>query len=222
MQNPFRSEEEAFRFVWLTILYAALIVAGSFINVWLGLAVFLVETALILWWIFRRGRREQPIPHAPPPHPEGERRILVIANETVGGPALLEEIRRRSEDVAEHVLVVVPALNSPLRHWTSDEDGAREAAQKRLEESLASLRSSGVDARGEIGDSDPLQAIEDAIRTFAPDELIISTHPPERSHWLERGVVAGARERFALPVTHVVVDLGMPSVGSQPPGMKKA
>ena len=222
MQNPFRSEEEAFRFVWLTILYAALIVAGSFINVWLGLAVFLVETALILCWIFRRGRREQPIPHAPPPHPEGERRILVIANETVGGPALLEEIRRRSEDVAEHVLVVVPALNSPLRHWTSDEDGAREAAQKRLEESLASLRSSGVDARGEIGDSDPLQAIEDAIRTFAPDELIISTHPPERSHWLERGVVAGARERFALPVTHVVVDLGMPSVGSQPPGMKKA
>jgi len=45
------------------------------------------------------------------------------------------------------------------------------------------------------------------MRTFGPDELIISTHPPERSHWLERGVVAGARERFALPVTHVVVDL---------------
>jgi GABA permease len=222
VRNPFRSEEEAFRFVWLTILYAALIVAGSFINVWLGLAVFLVETALILWWIFRRGRSELPIQQTPPPHPEGERRILVIANETVGGEALLDEIRRHSEGVAEHVLVVVPALNSPLRHWTSDEDGARVAAQKRLEDSLASLRASGVDASGQIGDSDPLQAIEDAIRTFAPDELIISTHPPERSHWLERGVVEGARERFALPVTHVVVDLGMPSVGSQPPGLKKA
>jgi GABA permease len=221
VRNPFRSEEEAFRFVWLTILYAALIVAASFINVWVGLAVFLVETALILWWIFRRGRRESPIPQAPPPHPEGERRILVIANETVGGEALLDEIRRHSEGVAEHVLVVVPALNSPLRHWTSDEDGARLAAQKRLEDSLASLRASGVDASGEIGDSDPLQAIEDAIRTFAPDELIISTHPPERSHWLERGVVAGARERFALPVTHVVTDLGMPTVGSEPPGLKK-
>ena len=207
MRNPFRSEEEAFRFVWLTILYSALIVAGSFINVWVGLAVFLVETAFILWWIFRRGRREQPIPQVPPPHPEGERRILVIANETVGGEPLLQEIRRRSERVAEHVFVIVPALNSPLRHWTSDEDAARDAAQKRLEDSLASLRASGVDASGKIGDSDPLQAIEDGIRTYAPDELIISTHPEGRSHWLERGVVDAARGRFAVPITHVVVDL---------------
>ena len=207
MRNPFRTEEEAFRFVWLTILYSALIVAGSFIDVWVGLGVFIVETALIVWWIFMRGRRERPIQQAPPPHPEGERRILVVANETVGGSALLDQIRKRSEGVYEHVLVVVPALNSPLRHWTSDEDGAREAAQQRLEASLAAMRAAGIDARGEVGDSDPLQAIEDALRTFAPDELIISTHPPERSHWLERGVVTGARERFALPVTHVVVDL---------------
>ena len=221
MQNPFRTEEQAFRFLIVTIGCAALIVIGSFINKWVGLAVFLAEAAVLAWVILRHGRRESPIPQAPPPHPEGERRILVIANETVGGEPLLREIRRRSEDVKEHVLVVVPALNSPLRHWTSDEDGAREAAQKRLEDSLASLRSSGVDASGEIGDSDPLQAIEDGIRTFAPDELIISTHPPERSHWLERGVVEGARERFALPVTHVVVDLGMPSIGSEPPGRKK-
>ena len=207
MRNPFRTEEEAFKFVWMTILYSALIVAGSFINVWVGLAVFVVETGLITWWVFARGRRERPIAHTPPPHPEGERRILVVANETVGGSALLDEIRRRSEGVHEKVLVVVPALNSPLRHWTSDEDGAREAAQQRLERSLSSMRDFGIEANGEVGDSDPLQAIEDAIRTFAPDELIISTHPPERSHWLERGVVAGARERFALPVTHVVVDL---------------
>jgi hypothetical protein len=220
VQNPFRTEEQAFRFLIVTIGCAALIVIGSFINKWVGLAVFLVEAAVIAWVILRHGRREAPAQQVPPPHPEGERRILVIANETVGGEPLLREIRRRSEDVDEHVLVVVPALNSPLRHWTSDEDGAREAAQKRLEDSLASLRASGVDARGQIGDSDPLQAIEDGIRTFAPDELIISTHPPDRSHWLERGVVEGARERFALPVTHVVVDLGVPSVGSEPPGLK--
>ena len=207
MRNPFRTEEEAFRFVWLTILYSALIVAGSFIDVWVGLGVFVVETALIIWWIFMRGRGERPIQQAPPPHPEGERRILVVANETVGGAPLLEQIRKRSEGVHEHVLVVVPALNSPLKHWVSDEDGAREAAQQRLEASLAAMREAGIDARGEVGDSDPLQAIEDALRTFAPDELIISTHPAERSHWLERGVVVGARERFALPVTHVVVDL---------------
>src|SRR5579864_7706395 len=207
MKNPFRTEESAFRFLVLTIAYGALIVIGSKINTWAGVGVFAVETAIVAWWIFSRGRRERPIPHAPPPHPAGERRILVIANETVGGAPLLTELRRRSEGVNEHVLVVVPALNSPLKHWVSDDDGAREAAQERLQASLAAMRAAGIDARGEVGDSDPLQAIEDSIRTFAPDELIISTHPEGRSNWLERGVVAGARERFALPVTHVVVDL---------------
>jgi GABA permease len=208
MRNPFRSEAEAYRFVWLTLGYFALIVIGSLINVWLGLAVFIVETLVVLWWLLlRRGEEVQPERQAPGPHPEGERRILVVANETVGGPELLAEVRARSEGVAEKVLVVCPALNSPLRHWVSDEDDARRAAQERLDASLASMRAVGIDASGEIGDGDPLQAIEDAVRTFAPDELIVSTHPEGRSHWLERGVVDRARERFDLPVLHVVVDL---------------
>ena len=205
MQNPFRTEEQAFRFVWLTIGYAALIVIGSFINRWVGLAVFIVETAAIAWWVFRRGRTEKPVQEAPPPHPAGEHRVLVIANETVAGTELLEEIKRRASGPNERVLVVCPALNSPLKHWVSDEDQARESAKGRLDRSLRAMRAQGIDAEGEIGDSDPLQAIEDAIRTFAPDELVISTHPPERSHWLERGIVESAGERFALPVTHVVV-----------------
>ena len=72
---------------------------------------------------------------------------------------------------------------------------------------LARLREGGVNARGEVGDAEPLQAIEDALRTFGADEIIISTHPEGRSHWLERGVVQEARERFVVPITHVVVDL---------------
>ena len=64
-----------------------------------------------------------------------------------------------------------------------------------------------LEADGEIGDGDPIQAIDDAIRTFRPDELILSTHPEGRSHWLERGVVEKARERFDIQLTHVVVDL---------------
>jgi hypothetical protein len=136
-----------------------------------------------------------------------ERRILVVANETVGGEALREQIERRGEGRRTQVLVVSPALNSPIRHWASDEDPAREEARKRLETSLDRLRQTGIEARGQVGDADPLQAIEDAVRTFGPDEIIISTHPEGRSHWLERGVVSGARERFAVPITHVVVDL---------------
>ena len=116
-------------------------------------------------------------------------------------------ILEKSLDVREEVLVVTPALNSPLKHWVSDDDGARAAAQERLDRSLAQLAEAGVQARGEVGDGDPLQAIEDALRTFGADEIIISTHPEGRSNWLERGVVENARERFAVPITHVVVDL---------------
>ena len=112
------------------------------------------------------------------------------------------------------MLVVTPALNSPLRHWTSDEDGARAAADDRLQRSVAELDRLGISARGEVGDADPVQAIEDALRTFGADEIIISTHPEGRSNWLERGVVTSARERFAVPLTHVVVDLQAESTGA--------
>jgi hypothetical protein len=208
MQNPFRTEEAAFRFLWLTIVYFGLIAIGSLINTWVGLAVFLLETgALIGWWLTKRGDQVTPSKQAPPPHPPDERRVLVIANETVGGPELLAELERHARGMRTEVLVVTPALNSPLRHWVSDEDGARAAAAERLDTSLEAMRAAGLEARGQVGDSDPVQAIEDALRTFAPDELVISTHPEGRSNWLERGVVEAARERFDLPVTHVVVDL---------------
>ena len=128
-------------------------------------------------------------------------------NETVIGRELRECIKSKSEGYDEKVRVISPALNSPLKHWVSDEDGARITAQERLESSLAALRAAGIDADGEIGDGDPLQAVEDALRTFGPDEVIISTHPEGRSHWLERGIIDAARERFTVPVTHVVVDL---------------
>jgi GABA permease len=207
VRNPFRSEQDAFRFVFLTIGYCALIVIGSLINRWVGLTVFIGLTAFVLWQVFRRGDSPAPVQHTPAPSPPDEHRILVAANETVGGPELLSEIQERAGDKRARVLVVCPALNSPLRHWANDEDQARAAAEQRLSRSVDSMRATGLEVQGEVGDGDPLQAIEDAVRTFQPDELIISTHPPGRSHWLERGVVERARERFALPLTHVVVDL---------------
>jgi nucleotide-binding universal stress UspA family protein len=207
--NPFRSESEAYRFLLLTIGYfAAIVLAAVVIGRWAGLVVFLVLTLAAVYLAVRRGKPEpRPRETMPSGSAEDERRILVIANETVGGGALRAEIKRRSEGWREQVLVVCPALNAPLRHWVSDEDAARVAAQERLEASLARLAEAGIDARGEIGDGDPLQAMEDALRTFGADEVIISTHPEGRSHWLERGVVTGARERFTVPITHVVTDL---------------
>jgi GABA permease len=207
MPNPFRSEESAFRFVFQMIGYFAVVVAAWWINKWFGLVVFVVLTAAVGWWTLRRGERERPVQQAPAPHGPDEHRILVVANETVGGQELLAEVRGRAGDRPSRILVVCPALNSPIRHWASDEDQARAAAQARLDASLGAMRAGGLQVEGEIGDGDPIQAIEDAVRTFQPDELIISTHPEGRSHWLERGVVEKARERFAVPITHVVVDL---------------
>jgi len=208
VKNPFRSEQDAFRFVWLTIGYFALIVIGSVINVWVGVAVFVAETVAIGWWLFARNdAKEAPTRQTPAASPPDEHRILVVANETVGGAELLDLIRERAGAKTVRVLVVSPALNSPLKQWTSDEDAARSAAQSRLDGSVSGMRATGLHVEGEIGDGDPIQAIEDAMRTFRPDELIVSTHPPGRSHWLERGVVEKARERFDLPLTHVVVDL---------------
>jgi hypothetical protein len=206
--NPFRSEESAFRFVFLTIGYFAVVVAAWWINKWLGLGVWIALTAGLGWWLFfRRAERERPLQHTPAPHAPDEHRILVVANETVGGQELLADVRGRARDHGSQILVVCPALNSPIRHWASDEDQARAAAQARLDASLGAMRAAGLQVEGEIGDGDPIQAIEDAVRTFQPDELVISTHPEGRSHWLERGVVEKARERFAIPITHVVVDL---------------
>ena len=208
-RNPFRSEAEAYRFLLLTVVYFALIVVAASIATWLGVVVFVVLTlaAVVLWL---RSRTNEPAlrPALPePPSGEHERRILVIANEALGGEELFTLLREKAEGVREEVLVVSPALNSHVRHWASDEDGARAAAQERLEASLTELRRHGVAARGEIGDDDPLQAIEDALRTFGADEIVIATHPEGRSNWLERNVVGLATERFDAPITHVVVDL---------------
>ncbi len=208
MRNPVRSEADAFRFVWLTIGYFALIVVASLINVWVGVAMFVLLTLAGVYWVFGRDEQGASPRQSAAASPAGEHRILVVANETVGGAELLAELSGRVGTSRARVLVVCPALNSPLRHWVSDEDEARDAAQDRLDQSLASMREAGIAANGEIGDGDPIQAIEDAMRTFSPDELIISTHPAGRSHWLERGVVERARERFAIEITHVVVDLG--------------
>ena len=135
-----------------------------------------------------------------------DHRVLVVANETCAGRALLEELRGRVGPGSE-VLVVAPALNSRLRHIFADTDAAYAAAEERLAESIEMLRAAGIAASGAVGDSDPVQAIEDALVEFGATEIVISTHPPERSNWLEKRVVERASERFELPIAHVVVDL---------------
>jgi GABA permease len=136
-----------------------------------------------------------------------ERRILVVANETVAGRELLEHLHTRADGPDTEILVVAPALNSRLRHLFADVDRAREEAEVRLKGSIEALRAEGITARGAVGDSDPVRAMEDALFEFEADEIVISTHPPDRSNWLEKKTVERAREKFSQPITHIVVDL---------------
>ena len=209
MRNPVRTEAEAFSFVIAVVaLFAAVALVGILLNGWAALVAFVVLAPIVGYRYFRSDPKVvEPAVWDRRRDADDRHRILVVANETVGGQTLADLIHKRSEGVREEVLVVTPALNSPIRHWVSDDDDARAAAQERLDSSLERLRVAGVNARGEVGDSEPLQAMEDALRTFGADEIIISTHPEGRSNWLERGVVTAARERFVVPITHVVVDL---------------
>jgi nucleotide-binding universal stress UspA family protein len=207
MESPFRSEEAAFRFLLITIGAFALIVVASWISTFLGVIVWLgLSAAAVAVYLRQRGPARAP-EHVEQLGDAGERRVLVVANETVGGQELLSAISTLAVSQRTQFLVVCPALNSRLKTFTSDEDPAREAAQERLDDTLARLAAVGIEARGEVGDGDPLVAVDDAVRTFGPNEIVLSTHPPGRSNWLERGVVESVRARYDVPVTHVVVDL---------------
>jgi hypothetical protein len=177
-------------------------------GLWIGLgvvaavAVMLVAAAALL--VFGSDRPSTAAAKRRPAVADRVRHVLVVANETVGTEALRSEVCARAAGCESEVLVVAPALNSPIRHWTGEEDAARAKASARLGEELAVLAGLGLQARGEVGADDPLQAIDDALRTFPADEIIISTHERERSNWLEEGVVERARTAYGLPVTHVV------------------
>ena len=206
--NPLRSEAEAYKFVIVMLACAAAVVIASVLGgTWAGIATVVALTIGCLAWSLVS---THPVPASrvsPVARNGGECRVLVVANETITGRRLHDEIRRAAAGGHTQVLVVSPALNSHLRHLVSDEDGARAAARERLDRSLAALAQTGIPAHGQVGDADPIQAIEDALRTFGAEEIIISTHPEGRSNWLEREVVSTARERFPVPITHVTVDL---------------
>jgi hypothetical protein len=131
------------------------------------------------------------------------RRILVIANETIEGRNLHDVITARHDT---EILLVAPALTTRARLRTSDEDRARREAEARLGAGLAAVDAAGIHVTGWLGDADPMQAIADALVAFPADELLIATHPEDRSNWLADDLVPRACGRFQLPVAHIVVD----------------
>jgi hypothetical protein len=130
------------------------------------------------------------------------RRLLLVAIEPVDQPAAVEsvreEVRARAEEDAE-VLVLAPALNSPLSHWASDVGRSRLDAQRKLVLTVGALAAAEVEAHGSVGDPDPLQAVEDTLRDFAADEVIVGL-PGGEAEGEARALITELRRRLDLPV----------------------
>lgn len=140
-------------------------------------------------------------------------RLLVLANETCPCPGLLEVVADRAREHADHVVhIVAPALNSRLRHYLSDSDGAVEGARERLSGAVEHLRDGGIAAAGSVGDGDPYVALMDKLVDFEADEVLLSTHPPGQSHWLENRLVERVQEELDIPVEHIVSQYGAPAL----------
>ena len=114
--------------------------------------------------------------------------MLVVATAAVEtAPAVEAVAAARSRAGGADVLVMAPALNSTVSHWLSDLRRARLGAQERLAVSLAVLATANVEARGSVGDSDPVQATEDTLRSFPAAEVVLVTRPRARREARARG-----------------------------------
>jgi hypothetical protein len=208
---PFGSEAGAFRFT----LGAGLVIGASVLIGWLsapaaGLAVFAAAT---VWTAFSRlcvAVRDRPatlrraMSELDRARPQAGHHVLVVANETLAGAELAELILQHGRDHVE-VDVLAPVLASHLHYAVSDIDGEVADARTRLERSLAWAREHKLVARGEVGDPNPTTALEDELRTFGANEVIVVTHPRDRETWQERGELARLRRELDVPVTHFVV-----------------
>jgi hypothetical protein len=135
--------------------------------------------------------------------------ILVIANETVASHQLLDAVRGEAEAGIDLVTVLAP-VNAPSGGYVVYEDTRRSAAGRRLDRTLAALHEAGISAHGLVVDTSPDDAVRDALATLepAPDRIVVSTHPEQKSGWLRKNVVDKIRDAAGdTPVEHIVVDL---------------
>lgn len=178
------------------------------IQLWLSLLAWAI--VVVLFFASRKLRNKAPVEGATDEPGGPAERVLVLANETVNGDELLDELRAIDRAGHAEYLVCVPA--NPIDTGQARHEGAAfvwqattEAAQSRLDRTLDILHAEHLTAEGELGNFRPLRALADAVQKFHPDRLVICTLPEDRSAWLRYDVVDRARETYDIPVTHVVV-----------------
>ncbi len=130
-----------------------------------------------------------------------------MANERVSGEELRDSLRDHLDSGVAEVFVVAPALaDSGLKHVMGDVDDAIGPARERLQATIDELRDAGIDARGEVGDSDPIQAIKDEIVKFEPEQVLVVAHRDEEGAFAEKGLLEQAGRDIEIPVLELVVN----------------
>jgi hypothetical protein len=144
------------------------------------------------------------------------KRYLVVANQTLTGDELVRALVKRAEAQPSEFFIVVPATPivemwveaamTPYGGLLQDSDSAelaRELAEERLETATAQLRAVGATVHGQVGDRDPVRAVDDALTVWTCDEIIVSTLPRRISRWLRQDLPRRLEHKFGLPVTHL-------------------
>ncbi len=198
----------------LPLIVLALVVPGSvgFIvaGPGLGLAIGALS-ALAILLVAALKKPDEPIEVASAK--DERRRLLLVAIEPVDEPRAVDSLRTaalQAGDEEAEVLVLAPAFNTPLSHWASDLGRSRLDAQRKLVLTVGALAAAEVEARGEVGDPDPMQAVEDTLRKFAADEVIVAL-PGDSQDSEARALIAELRRRLDRPVYSLRGDEAVPA-----------
>jgi hypothetical protein len=204
----------------LTLVLLALALIGLFVVeppplAWIGFAAAGLVSFALATVATAVSPRLRFNPQRPAMPVDGAERLLVVADEHCGSPALWQEVHARLADaVAVHL--VVPVRVSHLHYLTNDERAELGGAEARVALAIGLLRRRGVAVTGGVGSDDPLEAMTDALAAFPATHVLLATSTKEDSYWLERDLVAKARALTTLPVTHVVVPPTQPAKSDAP------
>jgi hypothetical protein len=193
-------EKLALIFIPVTIVILALAILAGGVGL-TGLTIVSAFFTLILFVGSRRDERQQ-VEVAT--NDDATHRVLVLSHEGLGGSKLTDALQSKGDGSA-HVRVIVPAMTSALDRLAGDVDEEIGEAESDLERLVGEINSAGMDAEGLVGDSDPTQALEDALKTYAADEVIVVNPPQESMGRLERAATFRAKDAAPIPFTELHV-----------------
>jgi hypothetical protein len=136
-----------------------------------------------------------------------ERSLIAVVTPAFGSEESLAALAHEVDGVPTEVRLVAPAIEgNTLEHTLGDIDTPRVEARERLEKALAAVRATGLEASGEVGDSDPVQAAQDALLQRPAEEVLIFCHADDCRDWYEGGLWKHAEETLAPELKMVMVD----------------